>query len=375
MGDTLARYVLRLAGARFIMHFAVFMGVLVGGQFAVLLSRGVPPEAAAPVLVTLAMFSLPLAFPLALSTALLVSLGAMNHDGELRALAAGGVSHHAVIRRLLPLIAVGVLISAFLAHFIMPRAVADIRDVKGQLLRTAIAERVASGEPVLNQNDSTVWVGAAEGGQLSDVHAMQVNGGTFVAAYAPRATWDLAEGGIRVEAHDLILLQRDDQGKLLAVDAERWSYVYHEDSSLKGKTEPDALSTPQVWQLAHQRPEPGQSRSVYNDARLTLHFRFFLPLALAIFCCLAMGMGLAFGTAQNLLGVAILVVIVSLVSFPAFGYAKANNTRELINPGFLLWPPAILVGIIGLWLCWRPQRAREQLTALLGLLAGRRAKK
>lgn len=375
MNDTLARYVLRLASARFVMLFAVFMGVLVGGQFAILLSRGVPPEAAAPVLGTLALFSLPICLPLALSTALLVALGAMNQDGELRALAAGGVSHRAVIWRLVPLITVGVLVSVVLAHFVMPQAAGDLRNVKGQLLRTAIAERVASGEPVLNRSDSTVWVGSAEGTNLRDVHALVTRDGMFVAAYAPRATWDLAEGGIRIDAHDLTLLQRDAKGQLLAVDAERWTNVYREESGMQGKIEPDAMSTLQVWRLAHQQPAPDQSRSVYNDARLTLHFRFFLPLALAVFCCFAMGMGLAFGTAQNLLGVAIMVVVVALVSFPAFGYVKTNNTHDLINPGFLLWPPAILVGIIGLWLCWRPQRAREQLATFMGLLAGRRAKR
>lgn len=375
MFDTLARYVLRLAGARFVMLFGVFMGVLVGGQFAILLSRGVPPEAAAPVLVPMAYFSLSIALPLALSSALLVSLGAMNQDGELRALAAGGVSHRAVVWRLLPLIAVGVMICAVLTNVALPHAMADLRANKGRLFQTMIAERVASGEPAVDQNDSTVWVSAVDGSSLRDVHALLVRNGSFIAAFSPRATWELADDGIRVEARDLTLLQRDDKGKLMAVDAERWAYVLREKEGQQNKIEPDAMSTAQVWFLAHQRPKPGQSHSIYNDARLTLHFRIFLPLALAAFCCFAMGMGLAFGTTQNLAGVGIVVVVVALVTWPAFGYVKSNNQHELMNPGFLLWPPAILVWIIGMWLCWRPQRAREQLTMVMGLLAGRRAKK
>lgn len=375
MNDTLARYVLRLASARFVLLFGVFMGVLVGGQFAILLSRGVPPEAAAPILVTLTLFSLPLAFPLALSTAMLVSLGAMNQDGELRALAAGGVGHHAVVWRLLPLILAGFLACAALTHFALPHAIADLRANKGKLLQTAIAERVASGEPVLNQSDSTVWVGSAEGAELRDIHALLIRNGSFIAAFAPSATWDLADGGIRIEARDLTLLQRDDKGKLMAVDAERWAYIHREEGGREGKLEPDAMPTAQVWRLAHQKPEPGKSLSVYNDARLSLHFRFFLPAALVAFCIFAMGMGLAFGTAQNLAGVGIMVVVVALVTYPAFGYVKANNTRDLINPGLLLWPPAILIGIIGAWLCWRPQRVREQLAAAIGCFSSRRAKR
>lgn len=375
MYDTLARYVLRLASARFALLFGVFMGVLVGGQFAILLGRGVPPEALAPIFGTFALLSLPLAFPLALSTALLVAIGAMNQDGELRALAAGGVGHRAVIWRLLPLVLGGSLICAALTHHVLPQGMAELRANKGKLLQTAIAERVASGDPVLNQTDSTVWVGSAEGAELRDIHALLTRNGSFIAAFAPSATWDLADGGIRIEARDLTLLQRDDKGKLMAVDAERWTYIHREEGSREGKLEPDTMTTAQVWQLANQKPEPGKSRSVYNDARLSLHFRFFLPVALAAFCVFAMGMGLAFGTSQNLAGVGIMVVVVALVTYPAFGYVKANNTRDLINPGLLLWPPAILIGLIGAWLCWRPQRVREQLAAAFGFLSSRRAKR
>ena len=272
MGDTLARYVLRLATARFVMLFTVFMTVLVGGLFALLIGRGVPPEAAVPVLAPMALFSLSLALPLALSAALLVSLGAMNQDGELRALAAGGVSHRAVVWRLSPLIIAGALASAALVHVVMPQAVADLRNDKARLMQTAIAERVASGEPVVDKSDSTVWVGSAEGGELKDIHALLIRSGSFIAAYAPHANWGLADGGIRIEASDLTLLQRDDKGKLMAVDAERWAYVQREEGD-QGKVEPDAMSTAQVWRLAHQRPKPGESHSVYNDARLTFHFR------------------------------------------------------------------------------------------------------
>lgn len=361
MTDTLARYVLRLATARFALLFGVFMGVLVGGQLGILLSRGVPPEATVPVLLTLIQFSLPLALPLALSTALLVSLGAMNQDGELRALAAGGVGHRAVLWRLTPLVAAGVLACSALSHFSLPNAVAELRANRGKLLQTAIAERVASGLPVLDKEDSTVWVGAAEGGRLRDIHALLVRDKSFIAAYAPTATWDLADDGIRVEASDLTLLQRDEHGKLLAVDAERWAYIHQEEGRRPDKIDPDALSTAQVWALSRQPPEPGKNPSVYNNARLTLHFRFFLPLSLAAFCLFAMGMGLAFGTAQNLPGVGIMVVVVALVTYPAFGYVKSNANSELIDPGYLLWPPAVLLALIGWWLCWRPQQARELL--------------
>ena len=50
MFDTLSRYILRRTTMRFFLLFAVFMGVLVGGQIALLLGRGVPPEACLPMM-------------------------------------------------------------------------------------------------------------------------------------------------------------------------------------------------------------------------------------------------------------------------------------------------------------------------------------
>ena len=125
------------------------------------------------------------------------------------------------------------------------------------------------------------------------------------------------------------------------------------------KINPDSLSTSQVFALAGKVPATGESHSVYNNARLTAQFRFFLPISLIAFSLLAMGLGLAYGTDQNLPGIVIIVVVVAAVVYPTFGYVKTNSSQPQLNPGWILWPPAIAIALFGLWLSWRPERARE----------------
>jgi lipopolysaccharide export LptBFGC system permease protein LptF len=187
MFDTLSRYVLQRVGARFVLLFAVFMGVLVGGQIALLLGRGVPPEACLPAIKHLSLLSLPIALPVSLATAILVILGGMQQDGELRALAASGVSHHRVLTKLIPFMIFMVLCCAVLTHYIMPQGVADMRANQGRLVQTAIASRVAEGEPMIQRDDLSVWVGATDGGKLFDVRAMMTSNKEFIALYAPDA--------------------------------------------------------------------------------------------------------------------------------------------------------------------------------------------
>jgi lipopolysaccharide export LptBFGC system permease protein LptF len=376
MFDTLSRYLLVHTGARFGLLFVIFAGVLVGGQFGLLIGRGVPPEATLPVLQGMLLFSLPFSLPIALSTALLVILGAMRQDGELRALAASGVGHQRVVVRLLPLVLAGVAVSVVFSHMVMPAAAANLRANMGRMAQSAIAERVASNEPALEQKNVTLWVGAADGAKLQQIHALQVEkNGELSALFAPSAHWANSERGIMLEAEHVQAVQRQADGNLLLLDLDHYDYLREEDAKSIGRAQADTLPTSAVWALAQQPPARGEDLSAYNNARLTLQFRLFLPVALVAFCLFAIGLGLAFGTAQNLPGVVIMVVTVALVTLPAFGYVKSNLRATQINPGFLLWPPALVVAALGLWLLWRPEHAHGALTAPLRWLEDRRPAK
>jgi lipopolysaccharide export LptBFGC system permease protein LptF len=318
------------------------------------------------------VFSLPLALPLAIATAILVIIGTMNQDGELRALAAGGVSHHAVSKRLIPLVLAGVVLCMVLTQVLLPLAVADIRANRAHLLQTAIAQRVANDEPIIDQGNRRIWVGAVVGSRLEDVHGMVIQNGDITALFAPHAHWTTSADGIVLEFDDVVMLQRKADGQTISVQTQRYDYVLENDSHSLGQSEPDALSTPEVWRLASHPPGPGVDCSPYNNARLTLQVRFFLPLAIIAYALLAAGLGMTFGTAQNLVGVVIVVVTVALFTYPAIGYVKTNVHHPQINPGWLLWPPAIMLAGFGAWLMARPDLAREQLLRpLQALRAGR----
>ncbi len=359
MFDTLSRYVLRRTTARFALLFIVFMGVLVGGQLALLLGRGVPPEACLPMVQALSLLSLPIALPVALATAILVIIGGMNQEGELRALAASGVGHHRVIVRLIPLVVLAVLGCSILTHIIMPMGIAEMRANKGRLLQTAIASRVAEGEPMIERKGLSVWVGASDGSNLEDVRALMTRNKEFIAVYSPKAQWVLADQGIHLECENVQMMIRQTGKHVMVLDTDLYAYLFDDDLTRGDKIDPDALSSDKVFALAEKIPQTGESHSVYNNARLTAQFRFFLPISLIAFSLLAMGLGLAYGTDQNLPGIVIIVVVVAAVVYPTFGYVKTNSAQPQFNPGWILWPPAIVVSLFGLWLSWRPEHARE----------------
>jgi lipopolysaccharide export LptBFGC system permease protein LptF len=374
MFDTLSRYILKRTALRFLLLFVVFMGVLVGGQIALLLGRGVPPEACLPMIQALGLLSVPIALPVALASAILVVIGGMVQDGEFRALASSGVGHRRVLVRLVPLLIVIMAGSAILTHVIMPMGMADLRANKGRLAKTAIASMVAEGDSIYDDKGLSVWAGAADGSRLEDVRALMVRGNEFIAMYSPVSRWVIAEEGIHLECDDVQMLVRQPGHHVMAMDTERYAYLLDNELTRRDRIDPDTLPTTTVLKLASTPPDPKDKNgnSVYNNARLTLHFRFFLPLSLIAFALLAMGLGLTFGTDQNLFGVLIIVVVVAAVVYPAFGYVKTKTNLPQIDPGWILWPPALVVAVFGAWMSWNPDRAREVLRAPLDWWATRR---
>jgi lipopolysaccharide export LptBFGC system permease protein LptF len=371
MLDTLSRYILKRTGLRFLLLFAVFMGVLVGGQLALFLGRGIPPESCLPLIQAMALLAVPIALPVSLATAILVVIGGMVQDGEFRALASSGVSHRRVLVRLFPVILAAMALCGFLTHVVLPMGLADMRANQGKLLKTAIASRVAEGESMADHKGMDVWVGSADGPRLQDVRAMLKRGDEQIAIYAPEARWVLADQGIHLECQDVQMLVRQPGRHVMTLDTQRYAYLFDHELTKRQKVYPDALSTPEVMRLADTPPGPDEKHDVYNNARLALHFRFFLPLSLIAFGLLAMGLGLVSGTDQNLLGVVIIVVVVGAVVVPTFGYVKNQTSQPQVSPGFLLYPPAVLVAALGAWMAWNPDRAREVMGQVLQKLSRR----
>lgn len=369
---TLDRYILGKVASRFAMLLAIFVGVVIGGQLGTFIGRGVPPEALLGVIPTFVLLALPIAVPLASSTALLVAIGSMVRAGEFQALAAAGVDPRRVIIRMWKFVVVVAILVAVLAHVALPIATSSLRQNLGRLFQAAIATKVADRKPIRQQDGLSVWAENVEGRKLTDVYIRRTDKAGDLAVYAPRAEWALTERSIEFRLEDVRLIQVRANGDLIAGEATH--YIIQPDSrSIVFDTEPDAMTTPAVLSLLSLGPHggPGSVRdqiSRFNNARLTFHLRAYLPFAVFAYALFAAGLGLVLALSEGLAGISVVVVIVALATYPAIGFVKSNPYVEQMDPGILLWGPGLFLSGIGWWMLARPERMREWLARPLGAI-------
>ena len=368
----LGSYIVSRTAGRFALLLAVFIGVIAGGQIAIAMRQGVPPDALGPALVGMAMLALPIALPLALTTAVLVTIGAMARDGELRALAACGISEVSVIARLWPLVVAGIVLSAVLSHVVMPEAMGVIRANKGRFYQAGIAYRVGAQRSFVNEQGVSAWARTAAGKTLQDIYVVHNDEKAHTTLHANDAGWYLgrtgSEDGLGIELRDVRALRRFPDGRIQTAEMPRAHYAVLDRTPAQDQQDnPDSQSTARVLERVRTwRPlavidgqQVGQKRNIYNNARLTLQLRFYTPIAIAIFVIFAAGLALILPTADNLLGVIIVMVIVAGSTVPAIMFVKSSVDHPQIDPGFLLWPPAGVLLAAGIAILLRPDRARE----------------
>ena len=360
---TLDRYILKKVASRFAMLLAIFVGVVIGGQLGTFIGRGVPPEALLGVIPTFVLLALPIAVPLASSTALLVAIGGMVRAGEFQALAAAGVDPRSVILRMWKFVVMVAILVAILAHVALPVATSSLRANLGRLFQAAIATKVAAREPIRQQDGLSVWAENVEGRKLTDVYIRRIDDAGDLAVYAPRAYWALTDRSIEFRLEDVRLIQVRTNGDLITGEAT--NYIIQPDSrSMVLDTEPDAMTTPAVMSLLALGPHagPGNERdqvSRFNNARLTFHLRAYLPFAVFAYALFAAGLGLVLALSEGLAGISVVVVIVALATYPAIGFVKSNPYVEQIDPGIILWGPGLALAGLGWWMLARPERMRE----------------
>ncbi len=358
---TLDRYLLSKVASRFALLLLIFVGILLGAMSAMFIGRGVPPDVLVQILPTFALIALPLALPLAVATALLVTIGAMNRAGELQALASTGVDPTRVILRLWPMVVSAALAFAVLLHLLLPLALGDYRSLLPRLLEAAIARKSANLEAIFDSKGVSAWAGQVQGRQLGDVYLRQISQGHDLAIYAPRASWSPTTAGPEFRLDEVKVISRNPDGRLMAGDAQSWAVVPISDRI--ATREPETLSTPEVLAvLADPASRKPHDDSIYNNARLTLHLRFFLPLALVAYALFAVGLARVFATAETLPAVAIIVAVVTLATYPAFGYVKSDADAVQISPGWLLWPIGTGIAVVGWLMLVRPLLVRDLVT-------------
>lgn len=369
---TLDRYVLGKVAGRFALLLGVFVGVVIGGQLGAFIGRGVPPESLLAVIPTFVLLALPIAVPLASSTALLVAIGGMVRAGEFQALAAAGVDPRRVILRMWPFVLGVSLLVVVLAHLALPVATSSLRANLGKLFQAAIATKVSERQPIREQDGLSVWAENVEGRRLTDVYIRRTDAGGDLAVYAPRAEWALTERSIEFRLEDVRLIQVRANGDLSTGEATH--YVIQPDrGSMVLDTEPDAMTTPEVLRVLAAGPQGGDGnerdrRSRFNNARLSLHLRSYLPAAVFAYALFAAGLGLVLALSEGLAGVAVVVVIVALATYPAIGFVKSDPYVAQMDPGILLWGPGVLLACVGWWMLARPERWREMLARPLSAI-------
>lgn len=364
---TLTKYVLSRVAGRFVLLLGLFIAVIVGGQVTALIARGVPPEVLGPTLVAMILIALPVALPMAVATAVLVALSAMNRDGELQALAAAGIDPAKTALRLWPFVAMIAVATLLLWHLVMPLGLGTMRSLMANLLQATIAQRVVNLEPIWDRDGITAWASHVEGRELQDVRVRRIVGDEDLAVYAPRATWGLTGKGIEFSFSDVRMISRTRDGRLITGEAAHWACP--EPSDTVQSTEPDTMSTPRLLEELRTAPRTGPDQSRYNNARLTLHLRLWMPVATAIFALFAAGLAMVLAGAESLVAVGLVIFTVTLGIYPAVGYVKADPDRHMHDPGFLLWIPGVILATLGWWMLHRPQSVRDVLAAPVSALA------
>jgi lipopolysaccharide export LptBFGC system permease protein LptF len=368
--SVLSRHVLRRLLARLALFLAIFLGVLVGGQLAVFIGRGAPPTALGTIAVFMLLMALPMALPMALGSAVLATFGEMRRDGELQALAAAGIDPLRAVLRVWPVVVGGVLLSALMWHWVMPNAMWGIRDHSARVFQAMVATKVSDMQPIWSDGTTSAWAADEDGGSLVDLFVVQWDADSHTTVFSPRASWELAGGGMRFTLDDVQVAHRRRLGEMAVGGAPSWSGVVDPAGGMAGRRnpadrEPDTVSTRRAFSILAQERVLGRHRgndcSRYNNARLTLHLRFFMPVGLLCLCIFAAGVAMAFGAAESLLAITVVVAAAALSAYPAIGYVKTGASRSQMDPGLLLWLPGLAMAALGWWMLRHPESARETL--------------
>ena len=364
--STLDRHVLA-RGLRLtaVIGAAVF-GILVGGQAAVFLGRGAPPEALGELLLPLAVFAAPLVIPLAISAAVMAVIGEMHRSGQLQALGAAGLSPLRAARALWPLVLGGALLAGVLAHSVLPGALAGLREGRERFLGTAVELRVAQRRPI-DLEQGRIWAGDAERGRLRDlvVSIRDADGSTLV--FAPSGRWRRHQSATGADQPTLVLdravaLRQAAGGGLTRIDTGRLTLVQPADADgdETRRDHPETWATGRLWQRWRAGPPQTATRSEawleFNNAALALHTRLFLPVSVVALSLLAVGLALALRRGEALLAIAIMAVATLASVQPAVAYIKSGTRGPKSDPLWLLLPPALLMLAVAVVLIRRAGR-------------------
>ncbi|TVR44636.1 MAG: LptF/LptG family permease [Planctomycetota bacterium] len=391
MLSLLDRVILREVAGLMALYSLGFLG-LIAMAVSVPLIRG-----GAPILDVLLFVPNQLAFPatlvipLALIAALLSVVARLREDGELIALMAAGISARRLVWSTMPLVLICLILVTILAHVVMPQAYRNFYTGKASLLRQAMATQVARKEPFHQEfnhasgEQLTLTALDAQGQVLKHVFAWHIDSeGQLSIGYAPSANWNVKDGeslpgdGERLIS-SLQLQLRD--GRLMRLPRQ-WTAAENElpYPHMVGSIPNWSLAVDQEIRSAEHRSEgkgtrqlaaeivaarlrmaemEGQNRAQLSlrrnlrDLELFYHTRFLLSGGLICWWLFALGLALTLPARNRMTAIAIGLGVIIITVLPAFALVKGLRGHLHLNPAYLLYSPALVLGCLGAWLIHR----------------------
>ena len=361
------RYLLKEMALPFVLAvlgFLIFILLFLIGQFSQwLVERIIPPKTLLLLLLYKTPYLLVLALPVAVLFSIFLALGRLGHDREIVALQAAGISPRRV---LLPLLAVGLLISA--VDLWMSDALAPWGN---QRYLSLLLQQLYGGQTTPQIRDHAFFKGAEdrffyvrrydkerdvlEGVLVYDLSgqlALQDGGAYPKVITAETARWRgeewlLSQGAIHAF---------DDRGRLQYV--QRFETLTLRVGAtiqrlfLEQRT-PSELSLRELAERIEAFRKIGRS----PDALIVeYHLKIAIPLAAFVFALFGAPLSLLIGPRGRALGVILSVLLVLLYQGVLFWTAQILGNRGDIPPAWGAWIPNLLFGLIGLWLFLRADR-------------------
>lgn len=304
-----------------------------------------------------------IALPLGTLLALLYSLAAMSRANEIISMLGAGRS---VVRILVPLMAVGVVLSGVNAYFnyeSAPQATGMKKTVVGDIKRGRKKERSIRGHLFKNREDSRIWFASRlslENGNMEDLQILQQDAEGHIRQqwYAARASYDPAtatwilKNARHIEMDpdgDILKSEMQDQIELHGFSETPWRVA-------SSRMKADYLSVPELRDYLNYNSD-------FPDKRLAaywthLHYRWALPTVCFLVVFVAAPCGIVYSRRGVLGGVALAITLFfSLVLASSLFIALGKGSR--VSPFVAAWGPMIAFFVAGIYLLWMRSTNRD----------------
>jgi lipopolysaccharide export system permease protein len=304
-----------------------------------------------------------ISLPVGALLALLYSLTAMSRSNEIISMLGAGVS---VSRFLVPLICVGLVLTAITAYFnyeSAPHAAMIKKRMLRDIKRGKTTEVGLTGHLYRNREDLRTWFSRkvyADSKRLTDVQIIQQDAeGNIVKQWYARdayhnditQSWNLQRARYVEIGSDGIISKSEMQNE---IEIRGWRETPWRIAS--SVMNPDYLSVPELKDyLVFNRDFPEVRLAPY---RTQLQYRWALPWVCLLVVFIAAPLGIVYNRRGILGSVAMAIALFfSLVFFSSLFVALGKGNR--ISPELATWGPLAVYFLIGLGLLWFRSTNRE----------------